>query len=210
MPIVPAGATAAGSRESRRFLYTISVTCAIHMDAEELAVPRDPDVKTTPTEPADIDRLAAENESLRDRLLRALADAENTRRRAEDRLEDARKFSIADFARELLMVVDNLQRAIAVAENEDITSEEPLIEGVRATLRLFIQTLERLGVRRIEALGRRFDPHLHEAIMVVDDRSHDLITILDTHHALIEMVSRLLSLAASRVIWGELRQGQCG
>jgi molecular chaperone GrpE len=92
---------------------------------------------------------------LRDRLLRALADAENTRRRTEDRLEDARKFSIADFAREMLIVVDNLQRAVAVAENNEATSSQTLLEGVQATLRLFIQTLERFGVRRIEALDCR-------------------------------------------------------
>jgi molecular chaperone GrpE len=62
-------------------------------------MPGDTNNKTAQTEPAEIDRLAAENESLRDRLLRALADAENTRRRTEDRLEDARKFSIASPAR---------------------------------------------------------------------------------------------------------------
>jgi molecular chaperone GrpE len=141
-------------------------------------VPRDTDDETAPTERAEIDKLAAENESLRDRLLRALADAENTRRRAEDRLEDARKFSIADFARELLIVVDNLQRAIAVAENKDTPSNQGLLEGVQTTLRLFIQTLERFGVRRIEALGRRFDPHLHEAVMAVDDRSQPPGTVV--------------------------------
>ena len=142
-------------------------------------MPHDTDDKTAPTEPAEIDRLAAENESLRDRLLRALADGENTRRRAEDRLEDARKFSIADFARELLIVVDSLQRAIAAAENKEAAaSNQALLEGVRATLRLFIQTLERFGVRRIEALGRRFDPHLHEAVMAVDDRSQPPSTVV--------------------------------
>lgn len=143
-------------------------------------MPHDTDDKTAPTESAAIDRLTAENESLRDRLLRALADAENTRRRAEDRIEDARKFSIADFARELLIVVDNLHRAIAiaVAENKEAASNQALLEGVQATLRLFIQTLQRFGVRRIEALGQRFDPHLHEAIRAVDDRSQPPGTVV--------------------------------
>jgi molecular chaperone GrpE len=130
------------------------------------------------TVPAEIDRLAAENESLRDRLLRALADAENTRRRTEDRHEDARKFSIADFAREMLIVVDNLQRAVAVAESNEAASNQTLLEGVQTTLRLFKQTLERFSVRRIEALGRRFDPHLHEAVMAVDDRSQPPNTVV--------------------------------
>ena len=57
------------------------------------------------------------------------------------------------------------------APREAAASNQALLEGVQATLRLFIQTLERFGVRRIEALGRRFDPHLHEAVMAVDDRS---------------------------------------
>lgn len=138
---------------------------------EECAVPPEPDKKSVPIKLDEVDRLTAENEPLRERLLRAHADTENTRRRADDRIEDTRKFAIADFARELLIVVDNLKRAIAVAENKEAVSNEALIEGVRATQRLFVQTLERFGVRRIEALGRRFDPHLHEAIMMVDDGS---------------------------------------
>lgn len=76
------------------------------------------------------------------------------------------------------MVVDNLQRAIAVAENKKTPANKALLEGVQATLRLFIQTLERFGVRRIEALGRPFDPHLHEAIMAVDDRSQPPGTVV--------------------------------
>jgi molecular chaperone GrpE len=135
------------------------------------------DNKPAPTESAEIGRLTTENEALHDRLLRALAEVENTRRRAEDRIEDARKFSIADFARELLIVLDNLKRAITAAESE-AASNETLLQGVQATLRLFVQTLERFGVRRIEALGRRFDPHLHEAIMAVDDRSQPPGTVL--------------------------------
>jgi molecular chaperone GrpE len=141
-------------------------------------VPDDTNHKAAPSQPAEIDRLAAENVSLQDRLLRALSDAENTRRQAVDRLDDARKFSIANFARELLNVVDNLRRAIAAAENKEAASNQALLEGVRATLRLFIQTLERFGVRRIEALGQPFDPHLQEAIMAVDDRSQPPGTVV--------------------------------
>ena len=63
-------------------------------------------------------------------------------------------------------------------KNNETTSKEALLEGVQATLRLFMQTLERFGVRRIEALGRRFDPHLHEAIMAVDDRSQPPGTVV--------------------------------
>ena len=119
-------------------------------------------------EPAAVE---AANASLRDRLLRALAEVENTRRRAERSVADAREYGISDFAAELLSVADNLQRAVASAE--DRTDQTPgdagLLDGVRATLRQLLATLGRFGVRRIEGLGASFDPHLHEAMAEVDD-----------------------------------------
>jgi molecular chaperone GrpE len=123
------------------------------------------------TEAVDPATLTAENASLRDRLLRALADAENTRRRAEKSVAEARKYAIADFARELLIVVDNLQRTLAAVKSQEATSGETaaLTEGVSATLRVLLQTLERFGVRRIDALGQRFNPNLHEAVMEEND-----------------------------------------
>ena len=132
------------------------------------------------TEAVDVATLVAENASLRDRLLRALADAENTRRRAERAAEEARKYAIADFARELLAVADNLQRTIAAASRHSPeTVEDPaLIEGVRATERLLEQTFSRFGVRKIDALGKRFDPTLHEAMMEVDDPSQPPGTVV--------------------------------
>jgi molecular chaperone GrpE len=126
-----------------------------------------------PNEPMDVAALEAENASLRDRMLRALADAENTRRRAERTAEGVRQYAISDFARELLAVADNLRRSIAAAERRSAeqSEDDALVEGVRATLRMLEHTLDRFGVRRMQALGTRFDPALHEAIMEVDDRS---------------------------------------
>jgi len=123
-------------------------------------------------EAQDVATLIAENASLRDRLLRALADAENIRRRAERTAEDARQYAISFFARELLMVADNLERTIAAAaERTETVEDDALIEGVRATKRLLEETLSHFGVRKIEALGQRFDPSLHEAVMEADDPS---------------------------------------
>jgi molecular chaperone GrpE len=115
--------------------------------------------------------LQAENAALRDRLLRALADAENTRRRAERSGEETRRYAVADFAREILAIADNLQRALAAAEEQAgrAERESSLIEGVRATERMLTGMLERFGVRTIDALGAPFDPALHEAIVEVDD-----------------------------------------
>lgn len=131
------------------------------------------------TEAVDVGTLVAENASLRDRLLRALADAENTRRRAARDAEEARKYAVAELARELLSVVDNLHRTITAAEATGAASIEgtALIEGVRATLRILMRTLERFDIRPIPALGRRFDPNLHEAMMEVEDPSQPAGTV---------------------------------
>jgi molecular chaperone GrpE len=124
--------------------------------------------------------LATENAALRDRSLRALADAENARKQAERTTRDARLYAISDFARELLPVADNLQRTLASAEQQapQTVEDAALIEGVRATFRILLQTLERFGISRIDALGVRFDPKLHDAIMEVEDPSHPPGTVV--------------------------------
>jgi molecular chaperone GrpE len=118
--------------------------------------------------------LAAENASLRDRMLRALADAENTRRRAERMAQDTSKYAVADFARELLAVADNLRRTITAAEQRapERDGDAALLEGVRATERALMHGFGRFGVRKIDALGVPFDPTLHEAVIEVADESH--------------------------------------
>jgi molecular chaperone GrpE len=115
--------------------------------------------------------LRAENAAVRDKLLRALADGENIRRRAERSVEDARQFAIADFARELLLVADNLRRTLEAAErNEPVSApDEALIQGVAATERVLLHIFSRFGIRKLEALGKPFDPTMHEAVMQVDD-----------------------------------------
>jgi molecular chaperone GrpE len=118
-----------------------------------------------PEECADAETLAAENASLRDRILRALADAENTRRRAERTVHDTSKYAIADFAGELLAVPDNLQRTIAAAgrHSPERVEDAALLEGVRATERALMRAL---------ALGAPFDPAVHEAVREGDDGSY--------------------------------------
>jgi molecular chaperone GrpE len=117
--------------------------------------------------------LQEENKSLHDRLLRALAEAENVRRQADRTITETRQYSISEFARELLTVVDNLERTVEAAEKQPSANmgNAALLEGVQATLRVFLQMLQRFGVRRIEAEGRPFDPNFHEAVMEVEDSS---------------------------------------
>ena len=108
--------------------------------------------------------LEAKHTEVADAYLRAKADAENTRRRAEEDVSKARKFAIESFADSLLPVKDSLEAAISIPA----ATPEQLLEGVHATLRQLSAALERNKVIEISpAAGTRFDPHQHQAISVV-------------------------------------------
>lgn len=123
---------------------------------------------------ADIERLEAEKADLTDRLLRLAADMENLRRRTEREASDARKYAVAKFAGDMLLVGDNLRRAMAAVPEEARASDPALatfIEGVEMTARELDRHLEKHGVQRIEAAGERFDPHRHQAVFEAPDAS---------------------------------------
>jgi molecular chaperone GrpE len=126
--------------------------------------------RTSEEHPIDVEALQAEKDALHGRLLRALADAENARRRSDRTVEDARRFAVSEFARDLLPVADNLRRAIQAAEFTELKDgDSKLLEGVRATERLLTNVLERFGIRKISTQGARFDPTWHEAMTEADD-----------------------------------------
>jgi molecular chaperone GrpE len=99
----------------------------------------------------------------KDAVLRARADMENAKRRAEQEVDKARKFALEKFAGELLPVLDNLERAMQVAdaENEAI---KPVIEGVDLTLKSFVSTVEKFGMQVLDPQGESFNPELHQAM----------------------------------------------
>ncbi|MCL4186090.1 MAG: nucleotide exchange factor GrpE [Rhodobacteraceae bacterium] len=114
---------------------------------------------------AEIARLEAENAELRDRFIRALAEAENARKRGERERREAEQYGVTRFARDMLPVYDNLRRALDAAGPEARAAGQALIEGVELTLRDLQHSFERHGIRRIApALGAAFDPQLHEAM----------------------------------------------
>ena len=122
-------------------------------------------------ETAEIEALQAELAAMKERALRALADAENTRKRAERERDEARLYSITRFARDLLSVSDNLNRALAACppdmrETAD-DSLKAVLQGVEATERELQAVLTRHGVKPVEAEGAKFDPNLHQAIAQV-------------------------------------------
>ena len=115
--------------------------------------------------------LRAEVEAHKDRALRALAEVENVRKRLERERDDARTYSVTRFARDILTVADNLNRALAAvppeARAKSDESVKAILDGVEATSRELSAALARHGVKPIEAEGQRFDPNLHQAIAEV-------------------------------------------
>ena len=124
-----------------------------------------------------VDAAAAERDQLRDQLLRTAADFDNYRKRARREMEDAKLRGKDEAIKEILPVFDNLERAVAAAENAQAISS--VIEGVKMVLKLFEDTAERMGLKRIKTVGERFDPAMHEAIQQQETDASPPGTILN-------------------------------
>ena len=130
---------------------------------------------------ARIAALEAELAESKDRLLRALAEAENTRRRADRERADTQKFAVSGFARDLLGVADNLRRALdslPPAEAKD-DKTRGLLEGVAATERELLGAFERHGLRRIDPKGEKFDHNFHQAIFEAENSGQPAGTVVE-------------------------------
>ena len=124
-----------------------------------------------------------------DQFLRAKADAENARRRAEDEVSKARKFALESFAESLLPVADSLEAGLAI---KDATVQQ-INEGAQATLRQLVAALERNKVIAINpTAGTKFDPHHHQAISVVpsEHEANTVVTVLQKGYLIAERVLR--------------------
>ena len=105
----------------------------------------------------------AENEKLQDLYMRALAEMENARRRAEESVEKAHKFGVEKFAKNLLPVLDSLEKALELSQGDS----SPMMQGVEATYRQFVQAMQASGMVEINPIGEKFDPTRHQAIAMV-------------------------------------------
>ncbi|HVV92561.1 MAG TPA: nucleotide exchange factor GrpE [Hyphomicrobiales bacterium] len=157
------------------------------MTDETAPRPESNDASETPD--AELARLQAENAELRDRVLRALAEADNARKRAERDAADARAYAVTSFARDLLNVADNLHRALEAGQPGDAGT---LTEGVKLTAREFETTMARHGIVRIDPMGERFDPNLHQAMMEMEDSSVPAGTVVQVMQAGYTISGRVL------------------
>jgi molecular chaperone GrpE len=141
-------------------------------DAGPSADATQPDPAPAPKPSTSLDRELAD---MKDRLLRALADMENMRKRTEREVADARVYGISAFARDILGVADNMHRAMAALDDELRSKADEglkaLLDGVELTERELINVLEKNGVKRIEPLGQKFDPNRHQAMFEIEDAS---------------------------------------
>ncbi|MGC4024715.1 MAG: nucleotide exchange factor GrpE [Mesorhizobium sp.] len=129
-----------------------------------------------------LERLMKENEELKDRALRIAAEMENLRRRTARDVQDARSYAIANFARDMLTVSDNLRRGLdaipAEARESGDAAFKALFEGVDLTERAMLSALERHGVKKLEPEGEKFDPNFHQAMFEVPNPDVPASTVL--------------------------------
>lgn len=126
----------------------------------------------------ELENLYAENAALKDRVLRAMAEVENVRRRAEKEVSDARSYGAANFARDMLTFADNLGRALENAPRDADGALKTMIEGVGVIAADFQSRLTRHGVKKMEPQGQKFDPNMHEALFEIPDETVPAGTVL--------------------------------
>lgn len=142
-----------------------------------------------------VEQLMNENGELKDQLLRALAEAENVRRRSERQVREANIYSVSGFARDMLTIGDNLQRTLEAVPEEakSETNMASMLEGVELTMRELKNTLEKHGVKEISPKGEKFDPNFHQAMFEVqnpDAPANSIIEVVQNGYVIGERVLR--------------------
>ena len=126
----------------------------------------------------EMEKLLAENAKLKDDYLRAYADLENTKKRCALDMEKQSKYAISAFAKELLVVADNLHRALAAAENDNLEQLQQFKKGVELTEAELMKVLNKFGVTKMETIGNVFDPAFHQVVQEIEDKSKPAGTIV--------------------------------
>ncbi len=152
-----------------------------------------------------VTELEAENARLKDHILRALADADNTRKRAVKEREDATKFAVTGFARDMLEIADNFRRALDSVPEEVKTAADPLLvnllTGIDAIERGLLRTFEKHGIKKIEPIGEMFNPHFHEVMFeapIPNKQPGTIIQVLEAGYTLNERLLRPARVGVSK------------
>lgn len=164
-----------------------------------------PDASAAPSPEERIAQLEAEAAAFKDKALRALADAENTRRRAERDLGEARRYGAAGLARDLLTVADNLRRALDSVAGEAPEGGEAaknFVVGVEMIERELLTAFEKHGIRRLDPLGEKFDPEYHQAMYELETAERPAGTVAEVLQPGYVMHDRLLRAAMVAVAKG--------
>jgi len=157
--------------------------------------------------------LEAEVASLKDQLLRSMAETENVRRRAQRDREDSVKYAAVPVIKDLLGVADNLQRALESVPQEQVAENEPMKNlrlGVEMTLKELQSVFERHAIKTVNPLGERLDPHLHEAMYEIEDASKPAGTVVQIIQPGYTLHDRLLRPARVGISKGGPKPGTAG
>ncbi len=189
--------------------------------ASETGAADDDDFELAEDEPSILDNMIskdvhraavdAETSDLRDKLLRAVAETENMRKRMEREVAQARKFAVTEFVKDIIPLTDTFQRAIE-AVPDDAAENDPalqsLMDGVTMTERQFLSVMEKHGVNRIEPQGEQFDPNFHQAIAQFPNPDVPSGTIMEVAQAGFVLASRVIRPAMVVVAQGGPKPGK--
>ncbi len=126
-----------------------------------------------------VESLLEENHKLKENYLRAYAEAENVKRRCQQEMEKSVKFAVADFAKSLLTVADNLQRAIdACNDKDDDEDKSAFLKGIELTQNELMKVFDKFNIHKMEIMGTVFDPNFHQVVQEVEDKTKPAGTII--------------------------------
>ncbi len=194
-PEAKAAEDAAAALEQAEEAIDLAATKAEADEAAEDMDEGEPGAEDQADEPDELEAVYAEVADLKDKLLRAMAETENIRRRSEREKAGSRKYAITDFARDMLAVADNLQRALA-AVTDDARDGNPelaqLLEGVEITRKELKGHFGKHGIKEIDPLGEKLNPNLHQAVVQLDDPEATQGTIIQVMQPGYVIYDRLL------------------
>ncbi|KXF82568.1 nucleotide exchange factor GrpE [Enterovibrio coralii] len=167
------------SKEENKIQEEEVLNEAVEQVADENALDAEADAmisRITELEAA-LEESEAKVKEQQDSVLRARADVENMRRRTEQEIDKARKFALERFANELLPVIDNMERAVEMAE-KDNEAIKPMLEGVELTLKTMKDAVAKFGLKELDPTGQPFNPEFHQAMSIQESADHAPNTVM--------------------------------